>query len=343
MANYIFRRILQAIPQLFIISIILFALMQAFGDPISTLGGRVPPRAEDKERLRRQWGLDKPVYMQYITWLAGNDWQKIDMDGDGVPETPGTRKGILRGDFGNSLVTRQPVLTMIGDRLPNTLLLMVTAEVVIILLSVAIGLYSALRPYSWIDNLITSISFIGFSMPVFWLALMLMYIFSVNFRRWGLPYLPTVGMYDPAEGKTILELGKHLIMPVATLTIISAAGYSRFVRSSVLEVLGMDYIRTARAKGLGYMFVIRKHALPNAALPFITIIGLDIPFLLAGAVVTERIFAWPGMGRLFIDHTERSDFPMLMGILMIIALAVVIFQIITDVVYSMVDPRIRLE
>jgi peptide/nickel transport system permease protein len=343
MTNYILRRLAQAIPQLFIISIILFALMQAFGDPIATLGGRVPPRAEDKERLRRQWGLDKPVYMQYITWLAGNDWQKIDMDGDGIPETNGTRRGILRGDFGNSLVTRQAVLAMIGERMPNTLLLMLTAEVVIILLSVAIGLYSALRPYSWIDNLITSISFIGYSMPVFWLALMLMYIFAVNFRRWGLPYLPTVGMYDPSVGKTPLELIRHMILPVATLTIISAAGYSRFVRSSVLEVLGMDYIRTARAKGLAYMFVIRKHALPNAALPFITIIGLDIPFLLAGAVVTERIFAWPGMGRLFIDHTERSDFPMLMGILMIIAVAVVVFQIITDVVYSVVDPRIRLE
>ncbi len=343
MTNYILRRLAQAIPQLFIISIILFALMQSFGDPIATLGGRVPPRSEDRERLRRQLGLDKPMYMQYFTWLIGNDWQKIDMDGDGVPETPGVRQGILRGDWGNSLVTRQPVLTMIGERVPNTLLLMLTAEAIIILLSIAIGLYSALHPYSWIDNIITSISFIGLSMPVFWLALMLMYIFAVNFRRWGLPYLPTVGMYDPAVGKTPLELMRHMVLPVATLAIISTAGYSRFVRSSVLEVLGMDYIRTARAKGLAYMFVIRKHALPNAALPFITIIGIEIPFLLAGAVVTERIFAWPGMGRLFLDQMERSDFPTLMGILMIIAIAVIIFQIITDIVYSIVDPRIRLE
>ena len=343
MTNYILRRLAQAIPQLFIISIILFALMQSFGDPIATLGGRVPPRSEDRERLRRQLGLDKPMYMQYFTWLIGNDWQKIDMDGDGVPETPGIRRGILRGDWGNSLVTRQPVLTMIGERVPNTLLLMLTAEAIIILLSIAIGLYSALHPYSWIDNIITSISFVGLSMPVFWLALMMMYIFAVNFRRWGLPYLPTVGMYDPAVGKTPLELMRHMVLPIATLAIISTAGYSRFVRSSVLEVLGMDYIRTARAKGLAYMFVIRKHALPNAALPFITIIGIEIPFLLAGAVVTERIFAWPGMGRLFLDQMERSDFPALMGILMIIAVAVIIFQIITDIVYSIIDPRIRLE
>src|SRR5512142_1454383 len=159
MANYILRRLAQAIPQLFIISVLLFVLMQAFGDPIATLGGRVPPRAEDRERLRRQLGLDQPVYMQYVTWLIGNDWQKIDMNGDGIPETPGKRTGILRGDCGNSLVTLQPVLQMIGDRLPNTLLLMLTVELVIIILSLSIGLYSALRPYSWFDNLVTGLSF----------------------------------------------------------------------------------------------------------------------------------------------------------------------------------------
>ncbi|MCB9146320.1 MAG: ABC transporter permease [Anaerolineales bacterium] len=342
MSTYILRRLGQAIPQLFIISIILFMLMQAFGDPVATLGARTPPKPEDKERLRRMLGLDQPPYMQYITWLVGNDWQQLDMDGDGVPETNGSRKGILRGDWGNSLVTRRPVMEMIGERLPNTLILMVTAEIIIIGLSLVIGLYSALRPYSFFDNLITGLSFVGFSMPVFWLALSLMYLFAVNFRRWGLPYLPTVGMFDPAVGKTPWELIKHMVLPVSTLAIISIAGYSRFVRSSVLEVLSQDYVRTARSKGVASRFVVWKHALPNAALPFITLIGLDIPFLLAGAVVTERIFAWPGMGRLFIDHTERADFPMLMGILMLISIAVVVFQIITDVVYSLVDPRIRL-
>jgi len=343
MTTYILRRMAQAIPQLFIISIILFLLMQAFGDPIATLGGRTPPRQEDKERLRRQLGLDQPVYIQYFTWLIGNDWQQIDMNGDGIPETYGKRKGVLRGDWGNSLVTRRPVTEVIGDRLPNTLLLMITAEIVIIALSLMIGLYSALRPYSLFDNVVTGLSFVGYSMPVFWLALMLMYIFAVNFRKWGLPYLPTVGMFDPQVGKTPAELIKHMILPITTLAIISIAGYSRFVRSSVLEVLSQDYVRTARAKGVGAFAVVIRHALPNAALPFITLIGLDIPFLLAGAVVTERIFAWPGMGRLFIDHTARADFPVLMGILMLISIAVVIFQIITDVVYSFVDPRIRLE
>jgi peptide/nickel transport system permease protein len=342
MTNYILRRLAQAIPQLFIVSIILFAMMQSFGDPIATLGGRIPARPEDKERLRRQLGLDQPTYIQYITWLVGNDWRMVDLNGDGVGETPGVRKGILRGDWGNSLVTRRPVLEVISDRLPNTLLLMVTAEIVIIVLSLIIGLYSALRPYSLFDNIITGLSFVGFSMPVFWLALSLMYIFAVDFRRWGLPYLPTVGMFDPQVGKTTWELIKHMILPITTLAVISIAGYSRFVRSSVLEVLSQDYVRTARAKGVRSRSVVWRHALPNAALPFITLIGLDIPFLLAGAVVTERIFAWPGMGRLFIDHTERADYPVLMGILMLISVAVVIFQIITDVVYSLVDPRIRL-
>ena len=380
MTNYILRRIAQAIPLLLIISVILFTLMQAIGDPIATLGARVPPKPEDKERLRRQMGLDLPVffvdcktekltappgtkisldtkvtnlltttdcqfslYNQYVVWLAGNDWRMVDVDGDGVGDEPGKRKGVLRGDLGTSLVTRRPVVESIADRLPNTLILMITVEVIIILLSLALGLYSALRPYSTFDNVATGLSFIGFSMPVFWLALSLMYLFAVNFRKWGLPYLPTVGMFDPAVGKTTFELIKHMVLPVATLSIISIAGYSRFVRSSVLETLGQDYIRTARAKGLRGMAVVIRHALPNAALPFITLIGLDIPFLLAGAVVTESIFAWPGMGRLFIDHTERSDFPMLMGILMLIAVAVIVFQIVTDVVYSFVDPRIRLD
>jgi peptide/nickel transport system permease protein len=347
MLTYITRRLLQAVPQLFIISVILFLLMQSFGDPIATLGGRTPPKPADRERLRRQLGLDLPKFFpafpnQYVIWLAGNDWVKLDMDGDGVPDTPGRRKGVLRGDLGNSLVTRRPVTEMIADRLPNTLLLMVVAEIVIIVFSLLLGVYSAVRQYSSFDNFVTTLSFVGFSMPVFWLALMLMYIFAVNFKRWGLPYLPTVGMYDPAVGDSPLEIAKHMVLPVATLSIISVAGYSRYVRSSMLEVLQNDYIRTARAKGVREWRVIMGHALKNAALPFVTLIGLDIPFFLAGAVLTERIFAWPGMGRLFIDHTARADFPVLMGILMFISLAVVVFQLLTDVAYSVLDPRIRL-
>ncbi len=168
-----------------------------------------------------------------------------------------------------------------------------------------------------------------------------MYIFGVNFKAWGLPYLPTVGMFDPKIGKTVGQVILHMILPIFSLTVITAAGYSRFVRSQMLEVISEDYIRTARAKGLPNRMVITGHALKNAALPLVTIVGLDIPLLLGGAVVTESIFAWPGMGRLFIDHLSRSDTPVVMGILMMISVAVILSQLITDVIYAWLDPRIR--
>jgi peptide/nickel transport system permease protein len=342
MTRYIIRRLLQAIPLLLIISLILFFLMRNTGDPLATMGGRRLTRPEDRERLARQLGLDQPLFVQYLYWLIGNDWAKVDMDGDGVPETPGDRRGVLRGEFGKSLVTRgKPVLDIIWERLPNTLLLMIPAEVIIILLSLALGVYSALRQYSVADHVVTAISFVGYSMPIFFIALVTMYIFAVKFRNWGLPYLPTVGMFDPQLGKTPVQVARHMVLPIFSMTFISIAGYSRYVRSQMLEVLSEDYIRTARAKGLPRKMVIVGHALKNAALPLVTIVGLDIPLLLAGAVVTEKIFAWPGMGRLFLDHVSRADTPVVMGILMLISVAVVVSQLITDIVYAWLDPRIR--
>ena len=342
MTRYIVRRILQAIPLLFVISLILFVLMRSAGDPIATMGGRRATRPEDRERLSRLLGLDKPVYVQYLYWLIGNDWAKIDVDGDGVPETPGDRRGVLRGEFGNSLVSRgKPVWDIIWERLPNTLILMIPAEVIVILVSLSIGIYSALRQYSVMDHVVTALSFIGYSMPIFFIALMSMYMFAVNFKRWGLPYLPTVGMFDPQVGKTPGQVVLHMILPIFSMTLITAAGYSRYVRSQMLEVIGEDYIRTARAKGLPRRMVITGHALKNAALPLVTIVGLDVPLLLGGAIVTETIFAWPGMGRLFIDHISRADTPVVMGILMLISVAVIASQLFTDILYAWLDPRIR--
>jgi peptide/nickel transport system permease protein len=342
MSRYIIRRLLQAIPLLFIISLILFVLMRSTGDPVATMGGRRVVRPEDRARLSRLLGLDKPLYVQYLYWLIGNDWTKIDADGDGVPETPGNRRGVLRGEFGKSLVTRgKEAWDIIWERLPNTLLLMIPAEVIIILFSLAIGIYSALRQYTVMDHLITAGSFIGYSMPIFFIALVSMYLFAVNFKRWGLPYLPTVGMFDPQVGKTPSQVANHMVLPIFSMTLISIAGYSRFVRSTMLEVISEDYIRTARAKGLRERIVLFTHALKNASLPLVTIVGLDIPLLLGGAIVTESIFAWPGMGRLFLDHVSRADTPVVMGILMLISVAVVISQLITDVVYAWLDPRIR--
>jgi peptide/nickel transport system permease protein len=341
MTRYIIRRLLQAIPLLFLISLIVFILMQNMGDPLATMGGRKVTRKEDRLRLARQLGLDKPIAVQYLYWLVGNDWAKTDMDGDGIPETPGVRKGVLRGDFGLSLVNRKSVTQVISERLPNTLLLMLTAEILILTLALLIGIYSALNQYTAMDNVITTVTFIFYSMPVFFFALLTMYFFAVNFKKWGLPYLPTVGMFEPEAGKTVSQVAWHMVLPVATLSFGFIAGYSRYIRSTMLETMGQDYIRTAKAKGLPRPDIIYTHALKNAALPIVTIVALDLPFLLGGAIVTERIFAWPGMGRLFLDHVSRSDTPVVMGILMMIAVAVIIFQILADITYAWLDPRIR--
>jgi len=341
MTRYVIRRTLQAIPLLLIISVILFALINLMGDPLASFGGRQRLRAKDRERLTRQLGLDKPILVQYVIWLVGNDWMEVDLDGDGLPDQHGTRQGVLRGDFGKSFVEKRPVLDIIGERVPNTLLLMLTSEVAILVFSLLIGIYSALRQYSVLDYVLTAFSFIGYSMPVFWLALILMYVFAVNFKRWGLPYFPTVGMYDLAVGPTVGQILWHLILPLVTVSVISIAGYSRYVRAQMLEVINQDYIRTARAKGLPRRMVIMDHALKNAALPLVTIVGMDVPLLLSGAVVTESIFAWPGMGRLFWDAAIDTDIPVLMGILVIISILVILFQIITDITYTFLDPRIR--
>ncbi len=268
MTRYIIRRLLQAIPLLFFISLILFILMQNMGDPLATMGGRKVTRTEDRIRLARQLGLDKPIMVQYLYWLVGNDWAKTDMNGDGVAETPGLRKGVLRGDWGISLVNRQPVTKVIGERLSNTLLLMVTAEVIIILGALLIGIYSALHQYTAIDNIITATTFVLYSMPVFFFALLTMYLFSVNFRKWGLPYLPTVGMFEPSVGQTPTQVAWHMILPVATLSFGFIAGYSRYIRSTMLETLGQDYVRTAKAKGLPHPEVIYIHALKECCLAY---------------------------------------------------------------------------
>lgn len=342
MTRYIIRRLLQAIPLLLIISVILFVLMQNMGDPIATMGGRRATRPADRERLTRQLGLDKPIHLQYLYWLIGNDWDTFDMDGDGIEESPGTRRGALRGDFGNSLLRRgSTAWEVIIERIPNTLLLMVASEVVIIVFALLIGIFSALRQYSLADHIITTISFIGFSTPIFFIALLSIYIFSVNFQRWGLPSLPAVGMFDPQVGKTPGQVALHMILPVFSIAVVSTAAYSRFIRSTMLEVLNQDYIRTARAKGLRGRYILMVHAFKNASLPIVTIVGLDLALLLGGALVTERIFAWPGMGRLFLDHVLRFDTPVVMGILFLLSVLVVVFQLLTDLTYALLDPRIR--
>ncbi len=333
MTRYVVRRILQAIPLLLIMSFIFFLMLQVMGDPLASMGGRRRLRPADRARLVHELGLDRPLPVQYAIWL----------------------KNTLTGNWGTSYVTRRPVTEMIRERLPNTLLLMLTAEVVILVFSLAFGVYSALKQYSALDHTLTALSFVGYSMPIFWLALMMIYLFAVNFKKWGLPSFPTGGVYTlglvpPGEQPhrvlgitfaTLPDLVNHMVLPIATLSIISIAGYTRYVRASMLEVINQDYIRTARSKGLRDRAILIRHALKNASLPLVTLLGLDLPFLLGGAIVTESIFAWPGMGRLFWEHATKSDFPVLMGVLLMVSAAVVVFQILTDISYAYLDPRIR--
>jgi len=274
--------------------------------------------AEDRARIRANLGLDQPLPVQYFKWLGL----------------------AVRGDFGYSITNHQPVSELIKQRLPQTLVLMVTAEIVIIVFSTLLGIYSAVKQYSLFDNVLTGLSFVGYSLPIFFIALMLMFIFAVQFKEWGLPYLPTGA--DIWNFSDLRELFLHLVLPVASLAIIQVAAYTRYLRSSMLEVLSQDYIRTARAKGLMQRAVVIRHALKNAALPLVTLIGLDIPFLLGGAIVTETVYSWPGMGRLFWQQAGRGDYPTVMAILLLVATAVVIFQILTDIAYTLIDPRIRL-
>lgn len=317
-------------------------LTRLSSDPMAQYALKQGMTAADRERLRHSMGLDITLPPAWIHWmgLPANLEASI-IEKSGLPVQYVIWLGLgLRGDLGQSLFSHQPVSLLLSQRLPMTLILMSISEIVIIIVAVFLGVISAVKQYSLTDNLITSFSFVGFSMPIFFIALGMIQVFAVQFKAWGLPYFPTGG--DVWNFKDPRALAWHLVLPVSCLVIIQVAGYSRFLRSSILEVLGQDYIRTARAKGLIERTVLFKHALRNAALPFITILGLDIPFLLGGALVTESIFAWPGMGRLFWEYAQRGDYPVVLGVLLVTSSAVVFFTIVVDIAYTYVDPRIRL-
>jgi peptide/nickel transport system permease protein len=274
---------------------------------------------EDIARLRAYYGLDQPVYVQYLNWL-GN---------------------LARGDWGTSYVAHRPVLDLILQRLPNTLMLVAAAYTLILTVSIVLGIYTAIRQYSWVDHLVTGLAFVGISIPSFWLGLVLLVVFAVSTRNLGLPYFPAGGMYDLRVGPTVPQVLWHLVLPAVTLATVVTANYIRYIRASMLEVLHNDYVRTARAKGLHNGVILRRHAFRNAAIPLVTLIGLDLPRFLSGSLVVEAIFAWPGLGRLFWEHAERTDIPVLMAIMMLTAAMVVFFNLLADVAYAFLDPRIR--
>ncbi|MCZ7547311.1 MAG: ABC transporter permease [Anaerolineae bacterium] len=339
MGKFIFRRLLQAIPTLFGITLISFLLIQAApGDPITFITFNPDIDRESTEKLRRQLGLDQPVLVQYVYWLIGNDWVHIDVDGDGEGDVYGTRRGLLRGDLGVSIQHKQPVLDLILSRIPMTLRLTLTALIVGYLVGIPIGVYSAVRRGSGFDQIARVLSVVGNALPGFWLGLIMIMVFAVQLR-----WLPTSGTRTLGlETSDIFDQAKYMIMPVTVLALGGIANVSRFMRTETLEVLGQDYVRTARAKGLTDQRVWWGHAVRNALIPIATFLGPALGGLLAGAVITETIFAWPGMGRLYVNAVFQRDFPLIMGSVVIGAVLYILGLILSDVLYAVVDPRIRL-
>lgn len=343
MGKFIIQRLLMGLPLLGIISVLIFFGLRISGaDPVAYLVTDPKISEQDRFLLRARYGLNDPLPLQFLQWLIGDDWYQRDVTDDGVPDEYGKRLGILRGDFGESIRYRRPVTEVMAQFLPNTLLLGLSAYTLTILISCVVGIVSALYQYSWFDNLLTGLSFVTFSMPIFFIALLAVQIFAIEARKAGLPALPVQGMYDVRGDRSVGDLLRHMILPVACLTAITTAGYSRYIRAMMLEVMHSDYIRTARSKGLSERRVIFLHALKNASLPVVTLMSIELPLVLAGAVVTERIFSWPGMGLLFIQSLEPLDPSVLMTFVLMIATAVVITQIAADIVYAWLDPRVRL-
>jgi peptide/nickel transport system permease protein len=323
MLGYALRRLVLAVPLLIGITLVSFVVIHlAPGEPteMGTGDTLIQSDRELRERLRVEFGLDKPLHIQYWTWL--------------------TR--LVRLDFGRSFSPdARPVLQKIGERLPVTLLLNIVEMLIIVALAIPIGVYSATRQYSKFDKITTIFVFVGFATPDFWLALMLMILFGVQ-----LGWLPISGLRSPtweylSFWRQQWDFVAHLVLPIAVATFGGLAGFSRYMRQSMLEVIRQDYIQSARAKGLAEPVVIAKHALRNALLPIVTVLGLSLPGLIGGSVIVESIFAIPGMGQLMVQAVFERDYPVIMGNLVIVAVLTLGANLIADITYSLVDPRIR--
>ena len=315
MGRYAFRRVLQMIPLLIGISLILFLIIQAApGGPEGMMlqsGLTVDPKVV--EAYRHRLGVDQPIYIQYFKWISA----------------------AVSGDLGISYTSTQGVAGMLMGRLPATLELMAVSFLLAAFIAIPMGIYSALHQYSPFDLFATTSSFLGIAMPVFWFGLILQLIFSVK-----LGWLPVSGT-ETVGDTSLLDHIQHLILPSIVLSLHYIAGWSRYMRSSMLSVIGSDYIRTARSKGLKERTVVFRHAVKNALIPVVTIMALNLAGLFSGAVITETIFAWPGIGRLFIQSMYARDYPVLMGILMMGSFMVVFFNLIADLFYGWLDPRIN--
>ena len=310
------RRFIQGFITLIAISMIVFALASAYpGGIMSAYEENPDVTAEDYARLRAKYGLDDPVPVRYLKWASN----------------------VAMGDWGISFVSKRPVLNEIGDRLGNTVLLMSVALLVTLLIAIPLGVISALRQYSLTDTILTTFAFAGNSLPVFWFGLILIMVFSV----W-LGWFPGSGMTTLGKPFSIPDLVAHMVLPVTMLALVTAAGYMRYMRSSMLDVIGQDYMRTARSKGLTELHVNVRHGLRNALIPLVTLLAFEIPLLFGGALYTETIFAWPGMGRLFYERAVKGDMPVVMACVIIFSALTILAMFLADLAYTMLDPRIQL-
>jgi peptide/nickel transport system permease protein len=314
MYKYIVRRLLVSIPVLFGITIIDFLIMKlAPGSPLDLMKNPMIPASTLAIRAKAL-GLTDPVYIQFINWF----------------------KDILHGNLGYSMISYEPVTSLIASRIGPTLLLMTVSLILGLLIAVPIGILSATKQYSMLDYVTVTGSFLGISIPNFFLSLGLIYIFTIK-----LGVLPSGGMVTLGNSSGALDVLIHMIMPTIVLTTSVAGRNIRYVRSSMLEVLGQDYLRTARAKGLRRFIVINKHAIRNALLPIISVVGMEIPIMFGGAVIIEQIFSWPGIGQLTMSSIMSRDYPTIMGINLMVAVIVILANLITDVVYAIADPTIK--
>ena len=345
MATYMIRRALQMIIVLLVATIFIYALLN-LANPSGPLAGlrlttgRDAFSGDDLANMARILGLDKPFALRYITWLVGDDWLFGPWE-----KWRGDSRGLLRGDWGLSwaLAKGQPVIMLFKTRFMNTIVLMGTSTLLSVMVAVPVGIYSAVKQYSKLDYVVTAFTFFGIAMPIFWFGLLMIILFSYKFREWGLPYLPpgdVVSLRGEGAG-SLLDRVKHIIMPTIALSLLQMAAWTRYTRSSMLEVLRQDYVRTARAKGLIERIVITKHALRNGLIPLVTIIVFSIAGIFSGAIMTETIFNWKGLGRLYYDGLMRDDWPVTMAYLFIQALLVVSASLLIEFLYTVVDPRIR--
>lgn len=320
MTQYIIRRLIGMVPLIIGISFIVYALLNLVpGSPTDTIERSPTMKPEDFDRIRANLGLDEPWYFRYFSWL-GN---------------------AIQGDFGNSYINFAPVDFLLRSALPNTLILAITSLTIALIISVPLGVICAVNRNSLFDRVVNITATAFSSIPTVWLGLMMIILFAVKFQEWGFPSLPTSGVRNLREPDSLLDRIEHLILPSVALALLSLADWTRYIRSQMLEVVRLDYVRTAQSKGLRDRSVLMRHAFRNAMLPLVTLIGLTIPGIFGGALIIENVFGYPGVGQLTVSSLRANDYSVAMACVMMLAILTVVGNLIADILYGVMDPRVR--